>query len=129
MFLYACFALEARIPICMGLFEMDSLICFFIVLYHNQNAHSYLLIVYYGLCFLDAAVRQAKWGASKVRDKLCRDIDSHAFSVRSTKLLELTTNFEVIMMSLYNHHLQTKKNPPPKPFSTGWVNCINQTMP
>lgn len=42
----------------------------------------------------DAAVRHANWGASKVRDKLRRDIDSHASSVRGAKLLEITTNFE-----------------------------------
>ncbi|CAK8531170.1 unnamed protein product [Lathyrus sativus] len=42
----------------------------------------------------DASVRQASWGASKLRDKLRRDIDSHALSVRDAKLLEITTNFE-----------------------------------
>ncbi|KAK8468833.1 hypothetical protein PHAVU_006G130800 [Phaseolus vulgaris] len=42
----------------------------------------------------DAAVRHANWGASKVRDKLRRDIDSHASSVRIAKLSEITTNFE-----------------------------------
>ncbi|KAJ1420932.1 RHD3/Sey1 [Sesbania bispinosa] len=42
----------------------------------------------------DAAVRQANWSASKTRDKLRRDIDSHASSVRSAKLSELMTNFE-----------------------------------
>lgn len=46
--------------------------------------------------FSDASVRQANWGASKLRDKLSRDIDSHALSVRNAKLLEITTNFEVI---------------------------------
>ncbi|KAE9591573.1 putative P-loop containing nucleoside triphosphate hydrolase [Lupinus albus] len=42
----------------------------------------------------DAAVRQTNWGASKVRDKLHRDIDSHALFVRNKKLAEITTNFE-----------------------------------
>ncbi|KAL9320646.1 hypothetical protein ACSQ67_012485 [Phaseolus vulgaris] len=42
----------------------------------------------------DAAVRHANWGASKVRDKLRRDIDSHASSVRIAKLSKITTNFE-----------------------------------
>ncbi|KAL2341507.1 hypothetical protein Fmac_009447 [Flemingia macrophylla] len=42
----------------------------------------------------DASVRHANWSASKVRDKLRRDIDSHASSVRDAKLLEITTNFE-----------------------------------
>ncbi|KAE9594819.1 hypothetical protein Lal_00013300 [Lupinus albus] len=41
-----------------------------------------------------AAVRQAIWGDSKVRDKLRRDIDSHASSVRCEKLARITTNFE-----------------------------------
>ncbi|QCD77264.1 hypothetical protein DEO72_LG1g886 [Vigna unguiculata] len=42
----------------------------------------------------DAAVRHANWGASKVRDKLRHDIDSHASSVRAAKLSEITTNLE-----------------------------------
>ncbi|OIV96013.1 hypothetical protein TanjilG_27117 [Lupinus angustifolius] len=41
-----------------------------------------------------AAVRQAIWGDSKVRDKLRRDIESHASSVRSEKLARITTNVE-----------------------------------
>lgn len=45
--------------------------------------------------FPDAAVRHANWDASKVRDKLRHDIDSHASSVRTAKLSEITTNFEV----------------------------------
>ncbi|RDY08984.1 Protein ROOT HAIR DEFECTIVE 3-like 2, partial [Mucuna pruriens] len=44
--------------------------------------------------YADAAVRHANWSASKVRDKLRRDIDSHILSVRSAKLSEITTNFE-----------------------------------
>ncbi|KAL4301159.1 hypothetical protein AHAS_Ahas17G0273000 [Arachis hypogaea] len=35
----------------------------------------------------DAAVRQASWSASKVKDKLRHDIESHASSVRDTKKL------------------------------------------
>jgi len=50
--------------------------------------------------FPDAAVRHANWGASKVRDKLRRDIDSHASSVRIAKLSKITTNFEVILSFL-----------------------------
>ncbi|TKY72348.1 ROOT HAIR DEFECTIVE 3-like 2 [Spatholobus suberectus] len=42
----------------------------------------------------DAAVRHANWGASTVRDKLRRDIDSHTSSVCSAKLSEITANFE-----------------------------------
>ncbi|KAJ4901604.1 Protein ROOT HAIR DEFECTIVE 3-like protein 2 [Raphanus sativus] len=42
----------------------------------------------------DAAVKQATWNASKVREKLCRDIDSHAASARTAKLSELTANYE-----------------------------------
>lgn len=55
------------------------------------------------LHFPDAAVRQANWSASKVRDKLRRDIDSHASSICSAKLSEIMTKFEVIL-SLNNHH-------------------------
>ncbi|OIV91903.1 hypothetical protein TanjilG_17895 [Lupinus angustifolius] len=42
----------------------------------------------------DAAVKQTNWGASKVRDKLHRDIDLHALFVRNEKLAGITTNFE-----------------------------------
>ncbi|KAL1321180.1 hypothetical protein AAHE18_14G109600 [Arachis hypogaea] len=42
----------------------------------------------------DAAVRQASWDASRVRDKLRRDIDSHAMSVRNAKLSAIMNNFE-----------------------------------
>ncbi|CAN7102630.1 unnamed protein product [Brassica rapa subsp. narinosa] len=42
----------------------------------------------------DAAVTQATWNASKVREKLCRDIDSHASSAQTARLSELTANYE-----------------------------------
>ncbi|KAI9197925.1 hypothetical protein LWI28_006806 [Acer negundo] len=42
----------------------------------------------------DAAIRQANWDASKVREKLSRDIDAHASSVRSAKLAEIIANYE-----------------------------------
>lgn len=42
----------------------------------------------------DAAVKQATWDASKVRDKLCRDIDSHASSAQTARLSELTANYK-----------------------------------
>ncbi|KAI5332206.1 hypothetical protein L3X38_022335 [Prunus dulcis] len=42
----------------------------------------------------DAAVIQANWDASRVREKLQRDIDAHASSVRSAKLSELNVNYE-----------------------------------
>ncbi|MCH85237.1 ROOT HAIR defective 3 GTP-binding family protein, partial [Trifolium medium] len=42
----------------------------------------------------DASVRQTNWDASKVRDELQYDIDSHALSVCNAELLEITTNFE-----------------------------------
>lgn len=52
-----------------------------------------------GLCtFLaDAAIQQAKWDASKIREKLKRDIDAHASSVRSEKLSGLVANYEVLL--------------------------------
>ncbi|CAA7057337.1 unnamed protein product [Microthlaspi erraticum] len=42
----------------------------------------------------DVAVKQATWDASKIREKLCRDIDSHASSAQTAKLSELTANCE-----------------------------------
>ena len=62
------------------------------------HAHSYFL-----LHFPDVAVRQANWDASKVRDKLRCDINSHALFVRSAKLPEITTSFEVILLS-HSHY-------------------------
>ncbi|XVF27211.1 hypothetical protein REPUB_Repub14bG0087500 [Reevesia pubescens] len=42
----------------------------------------------------DATIRQANWDASKVREKLCRDIDVHTSSVQNAKLSELMINYE-----------------------------------
>ncbi|KAL9456544.1 hypothetical protein AB3S75_005718 [Citrus x aurantiifolia] len=42
----------------------------------------------------DAAIRQAKWDASKVREKLRRDIDTEASSVRSVKLSVIIADHE-----------------------------------
>ncbi|KAM5587220.1 protein ROOT HAIR DEFECTIVE 3 [Rosa sericea] len=42
----------------------------------------------------DAAVQQANWDTSRVREKLRRDLDAHASSIRSTKLSELNTSYE-----------------------------------
>ncbi|ONI11432.1 hypothetical protein PRUPE_4G106500 [Prunus persica] len=42
----------------------------------------------------DAAVIQANWDASRVREKLQRDMDAHASSVCSAKLSELNVNYE-----------------------------------
>ncbi|XP_044495894.1 protein ROOT HAIR DEFECTIVE 3 homolog 2-like isoform X2 [Mangifera indica] len=42
----------------------------------------------------DAAIRHANWDASKVREKLRRDIDGYASSVRSAKLSEIIANYE-----------------------------------
>ncbi|PQQ13311.1 protein ROOT HAIR DEFECTIVE 3 homolog 2 [Prunus yedoensis var. nudiflora] len=42
----------------------------------------------------DAAIQKADWDASRVREKLKRDIDAHASSVRSAKLSELNINYE-----------------------------------
>ncbi|KAA8537113.1 hypothetical protein F0562_029591 [Nyssa sinensis] len=42
----------------------------------------------------DAAIQQANWDASKVREKLRRDIEAHASSVRSAKLYEIIAKFE-----------------------------------
>ncbi|KAL2494043.1 Protein ROOT HAIR DEFECTIVE 3-like protein 2 [Forsythia ovata] len=42
----------------------------------------------------DAAIQQASWDASKVREKLRRDIEAHASLVRSEKLSELIANYK-----------------------------------
>ncbi|CAK9182102.1 unnamed protein product [Ilex paraguariensis] len=42
----------------------------------------------------DAAIQQADWDSSKVREKLRRDIEAHASSVRSAMLSELIATFE-----------------------------------
>ncbi|XP_031250394.1 protein ROOT HAIR DEFECTIVE 3 homolog 2-like [Pistacia vera] len=42
----------------------------------------------------DAAIGQANWDASKVREKLCRDIDAHKLSVCDAKLSEIIANYE-----------------------------------
>ncbi|CAK9174489.1 unnamed protein product [Ilex paraguariensis] len=42
----------------------------------------------------DAIIKQANWDSSKVRDKLCRDIEAYVVAVRSAKLSELTTLYE-----------------------------------
>ncbi|XP_020272655.1 protein ROOT HAIR DEFECTIVE 3-like [Asparagus officinalis] len=42
----------------------------------------------------DVVIKHADWDASKVREKLQRDIEAHAVSVRSTKLSELSAACE-----------------------------------
>ncbi|XP_022715425.1 protein ROOT HAIR DEFECTIVE 3 homolog 2-like isoform X2 [Durio zibethinus] len=42
----------------------------------------------------DATIRQANWDASKVKEKLRRDIDAHTSSVRNAKLSELMVTYE-----------------------------------
>ncbi|WOK91346.1 protein ROOT HAIR DEFECTIVE 3 [Canna indica] len=42
----------------------------------------------------DAAIKQANWDPSKVRDEVWRDIDAHIASVRTAKLSELTSQYE-----------------------------------
>ncbi|KAL0800721.1 hypothetical protein Bca101_055896 [Brassica carinata] len=41
-----------------------------------------------------AIIEQANWDTAKVRDKLVRDIEAHASSVRTSKLSELTSQYE-----------------------------------
>ena len=57
-----------------------------------------LLLVLLNMFLLsDAAVIQANWDASRVREKLQRDMDAHASSVCSAKLSELNVNYEVML--------------------------------
>ncbi|XP_052201410.1 protein ROOT HAIR DEFECTIVE 3 homolog 2 isoform X2 [Diospyros lotus] len=44
--------------------------------------------------FADAAIQQANWNASKVQEKLLRDIEAHTSSVRSEKLSEIVAKSE-----------------------------------
>jgi hypothetical protein len=46
----------------------------------------------------DAAIRQTNWDASKVRDKLRRDIDGHASSVCSAELSKMIAIYEVLFL-------------------------------
>lgn len=41
------------------------------------------------------AIQHADWNASKIREKLCHDIEAHAASVRGVKLSELKASYEV----------------------------------
>lgn len=43
----------------------------------------------------DVIIEQSNWDTSKAREKLQRDIDAHAASVRAAKLSELTSSYEV----------------------------------
>ncbi|MBA0694604.1 hypothetical protein Goari_004884, partial [Gossypium aridum] len=42
----------------------------------------------------DAAIKQANWDASKVKEKLRRDINAHGLSVQDAKLSELMVSYE-----------------------------------
>ncbi|KAG0496282.1 hypothetical protein HPP92_000973 [Vanilla planifolia] len=42
----------------------------------------------------DVAIKQADWDESRVREKLIRDIEAHATSIRSIKLSDLITYYE-----------------------------------
>lgn len=46
----------------------------------------------------DVIIDHASWDSSKVRDKLRRDIDAHVATVRTAKLSELTTIYEVTVI-------------------------------
>lgn len=48
--------------------------------------------------FSDAIIKQANWDTAKVREKVQRDIDAHISAVRSSKLSELTTYYEVLLL-------------------------------
>lgn len=62
------------------------------VLSYKFAATFFLMIM---MCFAGVQIDQANWDSSKVREKLSRDIDAHIESVRSAKLSELTTTYEV----------------------------------
>lgn len=61
------------------------------------NYHSTLIPTYYISPIPDATIQQANWDASKVREKLHRDIEAHASAVRSAMLSEVLAEYEVIV--------------------------------
>ncbi|CAI0392524.1 unnamed protein product [Linum tenue] len=57
--------------------------------------------------FKDASIKQANWDASKVREKLHRDIDTHASSVCSAKLSEMTAKYENKLTEALSHPVES----------------------
>ncbi|KAJ4976881.1 hypothetical protein NE237_001987 [Protea cynaroides] len=55
----------------------------------------------------DAAVKQANWDASKVREKLHRDIKAHVASVRTAKLSEIVANYESQLTEALAHPVES----------------------
>lgn len=55
----------------------------------------------------DAAIRQADWDASKVREKLRRDIEGHASSVCSLKLSEMKIKYEKQLTNALTHPVES----------------------
>ena len=51
-------------------------------------------------CILDAIIKQAYWDCSKILEKVRRDIEDHALSIRESKLSELTTHAKVMYAKL-----------------------------
>ncbi|RWR88943.1 protein ROOT HAIR DEFECTIVE 3 2-like protein isoform X1 [Cinnamomum micranthum f. kanehirae] len=49
----------------------------------------------------DVAIKQADWDTSKVCEKLRRDIEAHASSVRNTKLSEMIADYESELLHMY----------------------------
>ncbi|CAN1221474.1 Protein ROOT HAIR DEFECTIVE 3 homolog 2 [Linum grandiflorum] len=55
----------------------------------------------------DASIKQADWDASKVREKLRRDIETHASSVRSAKLSEMMAKYENKLDNALSHPVES----------------------
>ncbi|KAI4299294.1 hypothetical protein L6164_032765 [Bauhinia variegata] len=55
----------------------------------------------------DAAIKQANWDASRIREKLCRDINSHASSVREAKLSEIRAKSEKHLAEALNEPVES----------------------
>jgi hypothetical protein len=47
-------------------------------------------------CILDAIIKQANWDCSKMLEKVRRDIEDHALSIRESKLSEMTRHAKVM---------------------------------
>jgi hypothetical protein len=65
-------------------------ICILLIFHLNPYC-----ILHHAYSLTDAAVQQVNWDASKVKDKLKRDIEAHVASVRATKLSEVCAKYEV----------------------------------
>ncbi|CAA0823843.1 Protein ROOT HAIR DEFECTIVE 3 homolog 2 [Striga hermonthica] len=58
------------------------------------SVNTFYYLLYNVFSILDVAIEQANWDASKVREKLNRDIEAHVSHVRSERLSQIVAEFE-----------------------------------